>query len=198
MSKDENKKEKKSDPEEIHIDYENIDVQDIMDQIKRKIASQVGDSELKSEQAGALQPLSSTEGNESEDVLPPPSRGKRVLLKLARPFAPLIKFLILPVYQELRDTVEILDRSNKRLDQLEQTLGKTNTHSLNTSQRLDQELPFLKEYTRLLFNLAHNTVVEMTKLKIEEENIKLRIRILEKDFENLKSRERALEARVLS
>lgn len=123
---------------------------------------------------------------------------KTLLLKLTKPFSPVVKFLILPVYQELRETVITLDKTNKRLDQMGQTVNDIDTHSLTTSQKLDQDMPFLKEYTRLLYNLAHNTVIEMTKLKIEEENIKIRLRILEKDFENLKSRGKALESRIIS
>jgi hypothetical protein len=37
----------------------------------------------------------------------------------------------------------------------------------------------------------------MTKLKIEEENLKIKARILEKDFEFLGQRERALEDQIL-
>jgi hypothetical protein len=38
--------------------------------------------------------------------------------------------------------------------------------------------------------------VELTKLKVEEESLKLKSRILEKDFEFLGKRERALEDQV--
>lgn len=199
MSKDKDKAKNLIDPEDIDIDYENIDVKDIMDQIKRLIAARAKASESESEQEDQTPPfVSSAEENaEKNHQLPSSSRMKSLLLKLMKPFSPLIKLLVLPVYQEFRETVLILDDTNKRLDQLGQSLDEVNRHSLATSQRIDEDLPFLKEYTRLLYNLAHNTVVEMTKLKIEEENIKLRIRILEKDFENLKSRERALESRMM-
>ncbi len=103
------------------------------------------------------------------------------MLKLMKPFSPIIKLLVLPVHQELRETIYILDRTNKRLDALDE---------INRVPRKT------KEYIRLLHNLSHNIVVEITKLKIEEENLKIRIRILEKDFEHLKSREKALESRV--
>jgi hypothetical protein len=52
------------------------------------------------------------------------------------------------------------------------------------------------EYTKLLHSLSHNVVVEMSKLKIEEEGLKLKTRIMEKDFENLRSKEQALEHKV--
>lgn len=198
MSNDRNRKDIQSGLEDIRIDYENLNVEDIMEQIKKKIAGRPKDLEPESEPESGLQPFPSSAGNESGEVFPPPSRIKTLLLKLTKPFSPLVKFLILPVYQELRETVMTLDKTNKRLDQMGQALNDINTHSLTTSQKLDQDMPFLKEYTRLLYNLAHNTVIEMTKLKIEEENIKIRLRILEKDFENLKSRERALESRIIS
>lgn len=198
MSKDKNKKDVQSGLEDIHIDYENINVEDIMEQIKKKIAGRPKDLESDSEPASGLQPFPSSGGDESGEAFPPPSRMKTLLLKLTKPFSPVVKFLILPVYQELRETVITLDKTNKRLDQMGQTVNDIDTHSLTTSQKLDQDMPFLKEYTRLLYNLAHNTVIEMTKLKIEEENIKIRLRILEKDFENLKSRGKALESRIIS
>ena len=53
------------------------------------------------------------------------------------------------------------------------------------------------EYTKLLHSLSHNMVVELSKLKIEEEDIKVKARILDKDFEFLLSKERALEERVM-
>ncbi len=98
-----------------------------------------------------------------------------------KPFSPIIKLLVLPVHQELRETICILDRTNKRLDVMSDFINETGR---------------AKEYAKLLHNLSHNIVVEMTKLKIEEENLKIRIRILEKDFEHLKSREKALESRI--
>jgi NADH/NAD ratio-sensing transcriptional regulator Rex len=67
--------------------------------------------------------------------------------------------------------------------------------SLNSSIEVD--IGRIKEYTKLLHSLSHNVVVEMTKLKIEEENLKIKARILEKDFEFLGRREKALEDQVL-
>ncbi|MEA2004868.1 MAG: hypothetical protein U9O50_01150, partial [Acidobacteriota bacterium] len=53
-----------------------------------------------------------------------------------------------------------------------------------------------KEYTKLLHNLSHNIVVELTKLKIEQENLKLKVRIMGKDFEFLDKKEKQLEKNV--
>ena len=198
MSQDKGKKDIQSGLEDIRIDYENIQIEDIMDQIKKKISSRPGETEPASELPSDIQTDLSPGTGESVTIPHRPSRMKAFLLTLMKPFSPLIKLLILPVYQELRDTVMNLDTTNVRLDQMGQALNDINSHSQTTRQKIDQDMPFLKEYTKLLYNLAHNTLVEMTKLKIEEENIKIRIRILEKDFENLKNREKALESRILS
>ncbi|MBE0461177.1 MAG: hypothetical protein IBX60_06045, partial [Candidatus Aminicenantes bacterium] len=64
------------------------------------------------------------------------------------------------------------------------------------NQRIDlafSELEKAKEYTKLLHNLSHNIVVELTKLKIEQEDLKLKVRIMEKDFEFLDKKEKQLE-----
>jgi hypothetical protein len=96
---------------------------------------------------------------------------KAALSKLSRPFRPLIKFLIQESYQDL------IVETYERLNQLEQEEG---------NQRK-------KEYIKLLYGLSHNMVVELTKLKIEVEDLRVKLSILEKDFENFKKRERALE-----
>jgi hypothetical protein len=87
------------------------------------------------------------------------------------PLSPLIKLLILPVYEEHRQMVMILDQANKRLDKEQ-------------------------EYIKLIHNLCHNLVVELTKLKIEVDLLKTKVQIMEKDFEFLGKRERALEKEV--
>ncbi len=144
---------------------------------------------------------------EKSGSFPSPSKTKRVLLKVMKPFSPIIKLLILPVHQELRETIYSLDRTNKRLDvlndfidgALDEVQKNMWQFSTETNKKVDltsEDLTKAKEYSKLLHNISHNIVVEMTKLKIEEENLKIRIRILEKDFEHLKSREKALESRV--
>jgi len=179
MNKEKKKIEFIQEVNEIKIDYENIDVADIMAQIKRKIASQpkkdpeqeIGKEEL---------PVS------SEPYSPEPPEGygiklkiKRILLKIMRPISPLIKLLILPVYEEVKLN---LDHTNRRIDNLTYQFGS--------------EMEKAKEYTKLLHNLSHNIVVEITKLKIEQENLKLKARIMEKDFEFLDKKEKQLEKNV--
>ncbi len=207
MNKKMDKKDDQFDSGNIRIDYDHLDVADIMDQIKKKT-----DAHRKNESAdlaseGDVRPDSSLNSPEFEESGPVPSKAKKFLFKLMRPFSPLIKLLVLPVYQELRETIQTLDRTNKRLDFLSDFLNgaldevKANLSQFNseTNKRVDlafEDLTRAKEYAKLLHNLSHNIVVEMTKLKIEEENLKIRIRILEKDFAHLKSREKALESRI--
>ncbi len=105
------------------------------------------------------------------------------------PFRPLIKLLILPVYEEHQQAVRILHQTNKRLDYLYSIHERE--HKL-MFERLDR----LKEYTKLLHLLGHNMVVELSKLKIEEETLKTNVSLVEKDIEHLVRRERALEQEV--
>lgn len=198
----------------IRIDYDNPDVEDIMGQIREGIASR----------PEAASPAAAVEPQpEPPSPVPPPpeleplplSGARRLLLRLMRPFAPLIKLLILPVHQDFLETVHRLDHTNRRLDflfnrmelelnRLGQELDRTgeaiNRKADEAHQRLDMafhNLARTMEYTKLLHSLSHNMVVELSKLKIEEEDIKVKARILDKDFEFLRSKERALEERVM-
>ncbi len=209
---DEKKQEKTSKGEQdIKIDYENIDVADIMDQIKTKIAAQP-----KKEPEFPLVESDYVPYTAAPPGLPPEapsakSKIKALLLKIMKPFSPLIRLLVLPVSHELSETIRALDLTNKKLDHLSEILNKEADKLEDTMhglQRLDKtankriDLAFddigrIKEYTKLLHGLSHNVVVEMTKLKIEEENLKIKARILEKDFEFLGRREKALENQVL-
>jgi len=207
MNKKMDKKDGQFDSENIRIDYDHLDVADIMDQIKKKTDAQPKGESTDLVSKEDVQPDSSLNPPEFENSLPAPSKTKKLLLKLMRPFSPIIKLLVLPVHQELRETIQALDNTNKRLDLLSDFLNgaldeiKTNLSQFNTetNKRVDlafEDLTRAKEYAKLLHNLSHNIVVEMTKLKIEEENLKIRLRILEKDFEHIKSREKALESRI--
>jgi hypothetical protein len=199
--------------EKIKIDYDNIDVKDIMAQIKKRISL-------------APEPPSEQEDDQTEasgDVpyyTPEPidegrkARLKKILFKMMKPFSPIIKLLVYPIHKELRDTILKLDETNRRLDFLYEKQsqqfqeikraidvvdGKVNNFNINTNKRIDaafKDIHKIKEYTRLLHALSHNMVVEMTKLKIEEENIKLKARIMEKDFEFLGRKEQALEKEI--
>jgi hypothetical protein len=162
------------DREKIEIDYDRIDVARIVDQIKEKTAAEASDApDVASGDAPAISDLDFTAGQ---------GRTRRLLLKLMSPFRPLIKLLILPVDEEHRRTVLTLDHANRRLDRLE----KDRTERLNR----------LQEYTKLLHHLCHNLVIEMSKLKIEQETLKTKTRVMEKDFDFLEKRGKALEKEV--
>ncbi|HUU38945.1 MAG TPA: hypothetical protein VMW46_12180 [Candidatus Desulfaltia sp.] len=165
------------DQEKIEIDYDHIDVALIMDQIKKKVAVVAGDApRMSGDDPAPIPDLDPAAGQ---------GRARRILLRLMSPLKPLIKLLILPVAEEHRRTVLILDHANRRIDRLEQERHLT-------SERLNR----LQEYTKLLHHLCHNLVVEMSKLKIEEETLKTKTRIMEKDFDFLGKREKALEKEV--
>jgi len=196
---DKNGNEKK----EFAIDYDNIDVEDIMGQIRKKIASQPEVSEpgdpLPVEPPSASAPLPHPPGSPSGGK----AKIKSILLKIFKPVSPVIKFLVLPVHQEVMDTAQNLHATNERIDSVErrmdgnfnQILQKLGEVDRATIARLE-ELNRIREYTQLLYNISHNMVVELTKLKIEHENLKLKARIMEKDFEFLGKREKALEGKV--
>jgi hypothetical protein len=210
----ENKKHERNNEnrKEIKIDYENIDVADIMDQIKRKIAAQ--------SKTNVTPPAKKMDFGPSPDPyfdIPPDEdkakdRIKNLLLKIMKPFSPLIKLAILPVHHELTETVKKLDVTNRKLNYLREKLDhdlfklsdtlnvKIDDVDIAVNKRLDlafDDIGRIKEYTKLLHSLSHNLVVELTKLKIEEENLKIKSRILEKDFEFLGKREKAFEEHLL-
>ena len=208
-NQDKDKKAKSA--SEIKIDYDNIDVADIMTQIRAKIEAMPKrpPEKIPPQQDFAFPSIPPPD-------LPPETEGGRsklkgILLKIMRPFAPLIKLLILPVHHELTETIKKLDLTNKKLDywteKFDRDLYLVN-ETLNArieevdrtiNKRLDlayDEIGRIKEYTKLLHSLSHNLVVELTKLKVEEEALKVKSRILEKDFEFLGKRERALEDQV--
>ena len=177
------------------------------------------------------------------DEPPPPggvkARIKRLVLKLMRPFFPLIRLLGLPLHQDIRETQRSLHRTDvrlddlyfqldrrfesldrqihlqtvafeenlaavaerveTRLDRLEQELALAGLRTDKTELRLDlleeriKDLDESMEYIRLLHNLDHNLVLELTKLRIEFDTLKSKFGILEKDLDYLRARERALE-----
>ena len=145
----------------IRIDYDNVDVADIMDQIKRRIA------QGPPVPAGA--PAATGEG--PSGVVPAtPGGGEglamRAIRMLTRPFMPIFR--------------PLLDRFIIRVN-------------MDVNVRSD----LMKDRFKLLHLLVHTLVIELTKLRIEHEALKSKMRIMEKDFEMLGKRERALEKRVV-
>jgi len=188
---------------DIRIDYDHIDVADIMAQIKQKVAAEPEPEDSGVTPVGGMPPSGPPVGAiESGGAR---SRLKRILHKVMRPFSPLIKLLVLPVHEQLQETIQTLDQTNRKLDAVAARLGDfalDNTmHQINAevNERLDlafKDIGKSKEYIKLVHGLEHNLVVEITKLKIESENLKLKLRIAEKDFELLGRREKALEEEV--
>jgi hypothetical protein len=221
---------KKIEPKEgrpaLDIDYDNPDVEDIMRQIQAGIETPVPAAAAPepSEAAAAAARVALSPDLSAPEYVPLALSGaQRLLLKLLRPLAPVIKLLVLPVHHELRESVHRLDFTNRRLDFLnqksEQTLDALSKELYSSTGDLDRKIDGFndaanrrmdkafdelgktmadaKEYIKLLHSLSHNMVVELSKLKIEEEDIKVKARILEKDFEHLRSREKALEDQVV-
>lgn len=183
----------------IRIDYDQIDVGDIMAQVRARIAARPAPPD-EAQAAGprpdlpeSLPDLPAPDGGESR------SRAKRLLLKLMKPVTPLIKLAILPVNEELVRTVRVLDHANRQLDSLtarvDRDIHRVESQLSERLGRLDAQLAVTKENVKLLHALSHNLVVELTKLKIEHEALRNKVRILEKDFETLGKRARALEKR---
>ncbi len=189
---------------QIIIDYENIDVLKIMEQIRNKIAqspSRVQEQEEFKE--GTFQ--SSPPVGEREEGVPGLKRKlKRILLKITRPFSPFIKLLVLPVHEEAMMALQHIHETNKRLDSLNERLYQELKRLSDSLEKVDRnlndrlnlafdDLAKTRECVKLLHNLSHNIVVELSKLKIEHENLKLKTRIMEKDFEFLNKKEKILE-----
>ncbi len=156
---------------DLEVDYDHLDVGRIMEAIKSKASR-----EDRPEEGRKAAPPSEPE------PLAKRSRIKRFLLKIMTPFAPLIKLFILPVYEEQRQILLSLHRTNQRLDAL--------------VARVDEEEQRQREYIKLLHHLAHNIVVEMSKLKIELDLLKTKTRVVERDLETLTRRERILEREI--
>jgi hypothetical protein len=105
---------------------------------------------------------------------------------------------------ELRlDTLEerhgdLEQKFDQRLEIVDQRIEKSEQRLDRSEGALDERLKDLDksmDYIRLLYNLDHNLVVELTKLKIEADTLKSKFRILEKDQEFLQKREKAFEER---
>jgi len=151
----------------IRIDHDNVDVADIMDQIKRRIAQRLPVP------VGA--PAATGEGPSGAVPVAPGGGGglaRRALRLLARSFMPIVRPLLDRFFARVNPVV------NMRIDEVSRRLITT------------------QENTKLLHTLAHNLVLDLTKLRIEHEALKSKTRIMEKDFEVLGKREKVLEKRM--
>jgi FtsZ-binding cell division protein ZapB len=202
--------------ETVEIDYDCLDVTEIMAQVKRIAASAPAD--LPHEESLETPP-EPRPAPPAPSAPPPPGRKDRLKLKIHRlmaPFFPLIRLGGLPLHEDIQAAVLQIDAANRRLDELAARLQET---SERFNRRLDEQavgfqvrldaltdrvdfrlvdLDRSMEYIKLLHNLDHNLVVETTKLRIEFEALKSKVRILEKELDAQSHRENALEKRLLS
>ena len=182
---------------DYRIDYDRIDVADIMTQVKMKVAERPPVPEAPA--AGPALPPTAPETPAAAPAVLPPVRGWKGLLKktarfLVRPYLP---FLI-PLYEwfKFRLNYEV----NVRIDETATRLGKTREEIVirieTTREEIATRLGTTRETVKLLHNLGHNLVLELTKLKVEEEALKSKVRVLEKELETLGKREKTIEKKV--
>jgi hypothetical protein len=207
--------------EGIEIDYDNLDVAAIMAQVKRVAAQSPVDpfEPPREQQSSALPEPSAPAPVSAPPVAPAPGLKavlKSKLLRAMRPFFPVIRFLGLPLHEDIQAAVVQIDQTNRRLDEIserrerrldelqeriDQRFNDFSAEFDRFRDRLDLRLVDLDrsmEYIKLLHTLDHNLVVEITKLRIEFEGLKSKARILEKDLDAQSQREKVLEKRLLS
>jgi hypothetical protein len=165
-----NKPGPKGDQDGVEIDYDHIDVAEIGERIKAAAAARSKPSSVEESSPAPLSPAPSGRG------LKP--RLKGMAARFLKPLFPLMRILALPVHQEVAAVVKSLDGTNRRIDELVPPSARS------------------VEYIKLLHMFNHNLVIELTKLRIEHDALKSRLRLLEKDVEFLTRRERAVEERV--
>jgi hypothetical protein len=81
-------------------------------------------------------------------------------------------------------------------DEIVTRLDEMATRFQMTRDEIAVKLGTTRETVKLLHTLGHNLAFELTKLKIEEEALKSKVRVLEKELETLGKREKAIEKKV--
>ena len=182
---------------EVEIDYDNIDVASIMDQVKKVAASRPPEPDREEPDSPAAPSGYPPPAGGGPPAGPPRSgppgfkqKLKAKALKAMAPFFPVIRLFALPLHEELKALTRELDTTNRRLDTRFDGLAMT---ADDRFKDLDRAM----EYIKLLHTLSHSLIVEVTKLRIELDGLKSKARILEKDMESADRRERALETRLL-
>lgn len=164
------------------IDYEDLDVAAVMEQVRQKAAKRAAAAGSETsgpddaEERLAAAPASAQPAGLKKTI-------KSKVQRFLTPFFPLQRLLAFPVHEDLMQTVAELHKTNVRLDRLQAKVA---------------ERDLSREYVKLLHVLVHNLTAELTKLRIEHEALKMKTRILEKDFEHLGRREKALEKRLVA
>jgi regulator of replication initiation timing len=111
---------------------------------------------------------------------------KKILIKIRKVVFPLVRFMVRPIYNELKQFGT--DRYNENARKIFR-----NTEEIEYYRQLVIQS---KEYIKLLHNALNNLITEASKLKIDHELLKTRLKVLEDKMEFLENRERALEKKV--
>lgn len=104
---------------------------------------------------------------------------KKTLKVFRKVFSPFIRFFSRPIYNELKQFTVDRYNENSRL-----------------IYEFDRSAFYSKEYIRILHNALSNLIHETTKLKVDQEMLKTRIKVLEDKVEFVENRERAIEKKV--
>ncbi len=175
---------------------EGIDVNAIMADIKEKIEGKISSGVLKSKEINEIEDMEMLPLPDFQEIphvyqnhLYPDSMNrigfepegpgstplkkliKKVLSKFRRVLLPLLRYMIRPVTDETRRIH--VDRHNELRPLTFQS----------------------KEYIKLLHNALNNMVTESSKLKIENDLLKTRMKVLEDKIEFVERRQRAIEKR---
>jgi hypothetical protein len=181
----------------IRVDYDKVDVADLMAQIEKAAAAAPAPEpgESASPPAPPSSPLDPGPAAVPPAPAPAPAGPKAGLqdraARLLSPFFPILRLIGLPQHQEIRATQASLHATNVRIDRDVTAIGLR----LDEMQR---DLNRTHEYVKLLHNLSHNLIMVVSSQRIEIDMLKSKVRIMEKDLEYLRARERALEETTLT
>ncbi len=156
------------------LDYENVDVAALSERIRAAAAARSAGASADPAPASAPRPEPAPAPAGLPPLAPPAgfkSRLKGLAIRMLRPLFPLMRLLVLPLHEDVAALYRSVDAANAKTDKFVASI-------------------------QLLHLLDHNLVVELTKLRLEHEALKSRLRLAEKDLEMLAKRERAVEERV--
>ncbi len=111
---------------------------------------------------------------------------KKIFVKIRKIIFPLVRFMTRPIYNELKQFSG--DRYNDNAYKVFKNTGEIENYRQVVMQS--------KEYIKLLHNAMNNLIVESSKLKIDHELQKIKIKVLEDKIEFLENRERAIEKKI--
>jgi len=114
--------------------------------------------------------------------------GKKILGKTRKVLFPLVRFMTRPIFNELKQlNVDLYNDVASKISQ--------NTHDTDYYKRLSVQG---KEYIKLMHNALNNLIVELSKLRIEMELTKSKLKTAEDKIEFLENRERAVEKKIFT